>query len=348
MVTNPSAERALISSPCEWDAAVREGGGHLLQSWRWGEFKTRHGWHVERFASIGQRSVSLGQVLFRDRGPISIAYLPRGPVFDSRDPDGLRNLFAQIDAAAKRRRALYLMVELEKPLPFTGNYKSEGFVLGGEHYQPSRTVKVPLVSDEQLLAQMHQKTRYSVRLAERRGVELLRQPGSAESVSAFYGLLEDTSARNEFGIHSRAYYADFLEIFGDDALLLFALVEGVTAAGLIAAKFADEAIYMYGASSTEHRAHGGAFALQFEAMRWAREHGARRYDLWGIPKEDPVSTTEEAQDRVAGTKGNDWRGLFKFKTGFGGEVITYPATLERRYNRALAFAARRFNDRSGS
>lgn len=348
MVTNSAAERALVASPCEWDAAAREGGGHLLQSWRWGEFKTRHGWSVERFASVGQRSVSLAQVLFRERGPISIAYLPRGPVFDSRDPDGVRNLFSQIDAAAKRRRALYLMVESDRPLPFTGNYKSEGFVLGGEHYQPSRTVKVPLVPDEELLAQMHQKTRYSVRLAERRGVELLRRPGDGESVDAFYRLLEDTSARNEFGIHARKYYADFLEIFEDDALLLFALVEGVTAAGLIAAKFNDEAIYMYGASSTEHRAHGGAFALQFEAMRWAREHGATRYDLWGIPKDDPASTTEEAQDRIAGTKGSDWRGLFKFKTGFGGEVVCYPPTLERRYQRALSFAARRLYDRSAS
>jgi len=73
-----------------------------------------------------------------------------------------------------------------------------------------------------------------------------------------------------------------------------------------------------------------------------------RYDLWGIPKVDPVSTSEEDMQRIAGTRGSDWRGLFKFKTGFGGEVVTYPSTLERRYHRALAFAARRFNDRSGS
>src|SRR5699024_11275249 len=51
----------------------------------------------------------------------------------------------------------------------------------------------------------------------------------------------------------------------------------------------NEAIYMYGASSTEHRAHGASFLLQFEAMRWARERGCSRYDLWGIPKVDPKS-----------------------------------------------------------
>ncbi len=348
MVTTARAAGAIVSNPCEWDDAVRDRGGHLLQSWRWGEFKQRHGWDVERFAVVTQRSANLAQVLYKTRGPVSLAYIPRGPVFDPRDSDGLRDLFAQIDAAGKKRRALYLMVESNSALPFTGNFKSEGFVRGSDHFQPSRTVKIPLLPDAELLAQMHQKTRYSVRLAERRGVELVRMEPAASAVDDFYALLQDTSSRNEFGIHSRAYYQDFLDIFGDDALLLFAKVDGVSAAGLIAAKFNEEAIYMYGASSTEHRAHGGAFALQFEAMRWARDNGALRYDLWGIPKQDPVSTSEDDMKRVAGTRGSDWRGLFKFKTGFGGDIVTYPPTLERRYNRLLAFTAKRFNDRTGA
>ena len=348
MVVTSGAVGATASRPCEWDDAVRFGGGHLLQSWRWGEFKKRHGWEVERFAVVSERGANLAQVLYKSRGPVSLAYIPRGPVFDPGDNDGLRELFAQIDAASKKRRALYLMVESNTALPFTGNYKSEGFVRGADHFQPSRTVKIPLLPDADLLAQMHQKTRYSVRLAERRGVEIVRMAPDEAAVDQFYELLEDTSSRNEFGIHPRAYYQDFLEIFGDDALLLFAKVDGVSAAGLIAAKFHDEAIYMYGASSTEHRAHGGAFALQFEAMRWARDHGALTYDLWGIPPQDPVSTSEDDMQRVAGTRGSDWRGLFKFKTGFGGAVVTYPPTLERRYNRLLAFAAKRFNDRSGT
>jgi lipid II:glycine glycyltransferase (peptidoglycan interpeptide bridge formation enzyme) len=109
---------------------------------------------------------------------------------------------------------------------------------------------------------------------------------------------------------------------------------------LIAARFGPEAIYMYGGSSTEHRAHGAAFFLQFEAMRWAREVGCTRYDLWGIPAEDPISTAERG-GRVAGTRGDDWRGLYKFKIGFGGEVVSYPPTLERRYRPFLAYFARR-------
>lgn len=101
---------------------------------------------------------------------------------------------------------------------------------------------------------------------------------------------------------------------------------------------------MYGASSSEHRSHGAAFLLQFEAMKWARDAGCLRYDLWGIPMVDPGNVSDTG-DSIAGTKGDDWRGLYRFKTGFGGEIVSYPPMLERRYNLVGAFAARRLTKR---
>jgi lipid II:glycine glycyltransferase (peptidoglycan interpeptide bridge formation enzyme) len=321
-----------------WDSAALRLGGHLLQSWRWGGFKSLHGWSVERIAVGGDVPRAMAQILFRRRGPAEIGYIPRGPIFSPDDPDALRELFAAIDRRCKERGVLYLIVEPDRPLPFEGRIKSEGFVRGPDHVQPSRTVKVPLLDDEPLLNQMRQKTRYSVRLAQRRGV--LVEHADLDEVSGFYRLLADTSSRNEFGIHSEAYYHDFVRIFGDDALVLFSTIDGERAAGLIAARFGNEAIYMYGGSSSVHRAHGAAFVIQFEAMRWAREAGSRVYDLWGIPAEDP-QPSEDAVDRVSSSKGDDWRGLYKFKTGFGGEIVTYPSTLERRYHPVLGFVARR-------
>jgi peptidoglycan pentaglycine glycine transferase (the first glycine) len=339
VAVDPTVEVAGSDVGSGWDAGVRRLGGHLLQSWRWGEFKSAHGWEAERIALDDPPSAASAQILFRQRGPVSVGYIPRGPVFREGDAGSVRELFGRIDQVCRARRALYVIVEPDRPLPFRGTFKGEGFVKGPDHVQPSRTVKIPLLDDDRLLAQMHQKTRYSVRLAQRRGVEMERAT-TAETVRAFYALLSDTAQRNEFGIHEEQYYADFLRVFGDDAILLFAHVDGFRAAGLIAARFGPEAIYMYGGSSTEHRAHGAAFLLQFEAMRWARGVGCTRYDLWGIPEEDPTSKAEH-DGRVAGTSGDDWRGLYKFKVGFGGEIVTYPPTLERRYRPFLAFAARR-------
>jgi lipid II:glycine glycyltransferase (peptidoglycan interpeptide bridge formation enzyme) len=198
------------------------------------------------------------------------------------------------------------------------------------------------VGDELLLKQMHQKTRYNIRLANRRGVTFRQMPATPESIAAFYAIMQDTAQRNEFAVHSLDYYADFLDVFGDDALMMGAWNdEDTLAAVLIGAVSGNEAIYMYGASSTVHRAHGAGAALQFEAMKWARGRGATTYDLWGIPPKDPDTVAEVNSDRLAGTKGEDWRGLFRFKTGFGGEIVSYPPTMERRYLPLLPGLARR-------
>ncbi|MDP9363941.1 MAG: peptidoglycan bridge formation glycyltransferase FemA/FemB family protein [Chloroflexota bacterium] len=323
----------------DWDGPLVAAGGHLLQSWRWGAFKALHGWEVERVRAETHAGTAQAQVLFRRRGPVSLGYLPRGPAFAADDPALAERLFAEVDRVGRRRRAINLIVEPDRPLPFVGRYRDAGFVRGGEHIQPGRTVKVPLLEDEALLNQMHQKTRYNVRLAKRRGVVAVRAEPDEAAVATFYGLLGDTAGRNEFGIHDRRYYDDFLRLFGPDAVLLFALIEEEPVAGVIAARFGDEAVYMYGGSSTTQRAHGAGFYLQFEAMRWAREQGCARYDLWGIPMRDPASTGDGG-DRVAGTKGSDWRGLYEFKVRFGGEIVSYPPALERRYWPVLAAAGR--------
>jgi lipid II:glycine glycyltransferase (peptidoglycan interpeptide bridge formation enzyme) len=164
-------------------------------------------------------------------------------------------------------------------------------------------------------------------------------------MQAFYGLLRDTADRNGFAIHARSYYDDFMGVFGDKALLLFALVSGEIAASAIAVRFGDGAAYMYGASSTAHRAHGGAFLLQYEAMRWARDHGCLHYDLWGISEADPQPG--EVKGDMPGAQGDDWRGLHNFKVRFGGEIVRYPVPMERRYRPILAVAARRFGMRGG-
>jgi lipid II:glycine glycyltransferase (peptidoglycan interpeptide bridge formation enzyme) len=324
----------------EWDRQLLGLRGHLLQSSHWGAFKNRHGWDVEQVAFPDLKQPrAMAQVLFKSRGPVSMGYIPRGPAFQAGDGEAVTELFKMIDQVAKKRRAINLIVEPNGPLPLPGTFKDHGFVRGPHAFQPSRTVMVPLQDDEALLSQMHQKTRYSVRLAMRRGVEV-EQCSDQEHVDKFYRLLEDTSNRNEFGIHSLEYYRDFVQIFGEDAHLSIARYDGHVAAGLIAARFGDEAIYMYGGSSTEHRAHGAAFLLQFTAMQWAREQGSRIYDLWGIPAEDPESTGLEG-GLVAGTKGDDWRGLYKFKVGFGGQIVRFPETMERRYSRILSMIARK-------
>lgn len=330
----------LAADPASWDAALRDNHGQLLQSWRWGAFKERTGWDVERVAAESTRGVALAQILFRRRFGISFGYIPRGPAIPADDPDALAALLARIDAVARQRRTLSVLIEPDRALPDQAAKRAR-LAPGAEHIQPSRTVKVELLDDTSLLNQMHQKTRYNIRLAERRGVTSRVVEPSEAAIGQFYALLQDTSSRNDFGIHTYGYYRDFLREFGGDAALIFTEIEGRPVAGAIAAAFGDEAIYMYGGSSTKDRAHGAGFLLQYDAMRWARDRGCRWYDLWGIPAEDPRSTKVEHGDRIPGTTGSDWRGLFEFKTRFGGRIVDYPPPVERPYHPLLASLVRR-------
>ena len=328
-------------NPLAWDAAVLSCGGHLLQSWRWGAFKQRFGWDAERIAVPREGGDALAQVLFRNKAGMSIGYIPRGPVWPVDDPDAVAELWSKIDEAARRRKTLNIIVEPDRQLSEQSRLGMR-LVPGPKPIQPARSVKVDLVDDQSLIDQMHPKTRYNVRLARRRGVTTRIAEQRDDSIAAFHDMLEDTASRNEFVVHTPDYYREFLSVFGEDACLTFAEIDGRPVAGTIAAVFGDEGIYMYGASSTQERAHGAAFLLQHETMRWARSRGARRYDLWGIPEYDPESSVSESGDRLAASTGGDRRGLYEFKTRFGGQIVRYPPPLERVYHPVLATLARRF------
>jgi peptidoglycan pentaglycine glycine transferase (the first glycine) len=331
----------------KWDEAVQSCGGHLLQSWRWGAFKSRFGWDVERIAVPRNGQTALAQVLFRTKAGVSVGYIPRGPVWPADDPDAIGELWARVDNVARKRRTLTIIVEPDRPLPESSHLNVQ-LVSGPKPIQPARSVKVDLSDDQILIDQMHPKTRYNVRLAVRRGVSTRMAAQADGSIGAFYDILQETAARNEFIVHAVDYYREFLREFADNACLLFAEIDGRPVAGVIAAVFGEEGIYMYGASSTQQRAHGAAFLLQHEAMRWARTRGARRYDLWGIPEYDPESSANESGDRLAASAGNDRRGLYEFKTRFGGNIVRYPAPLERVYHPFLATLARRFYSPGGN
>ena len=101
--------------PSMWDAAVRSCGGHLLQSWRWGEFKNHFGWDVERIAVQREERAAIAQVLFRSKAGVSIGYIPRGPAWPHGDPDAVGELWARVDIHTADAKALaFLALEMSE------------------------------------------------------------------------------------------------------------------------------------------------------------------------------------------------------------------------------------------
>lgn len=298
-----------------WDAFVSGSPyGHILQSWEWGELKSRAGWTPIRQAMVENGTIrSASQILVRSL-PYNLgrlAYVPKGPVLDYRDTSLLACSLAALRELAAEQRVLSLKIEPEVVEPeSTERQLLAAGLKPAPAVQMRSTIWIDLrASEEEILARQKPKTRYNTRLSARKGV--IVSSSCVEGVDAWYEMFRVTAKRDGFSIHGLEYYRSVLEILGqrDMAKLLLAHHDGELLAGIIVFRFGRLAQYMYGASSNSKRNLMAPYLLQWEAMRWAKEAGATTYDLWGIPER-----LEENDDL--------W-GVYRHKRGYGGEIVRY-------------------------
>jgi peptidoglycan pentaglycine glycine transferase (the first glycine) len=325
-----------------WDDALRAlPWPHLLQSWAWGEFKARWGWSAERWllrSANGAPRAAL-QVLKRRLGrlPFCALYAPKGPA--CADEQAFLAALDWLAARARAQRAIWVKIDGDPHLAHAPAARAQALaryraLLHQRHwrYSPSQvqfrnTAHTDLQrSDEALLAAMKPKTRYNIRLAERRGVQVrLVAPIEGEDAHLLYEMYAETARRDGFLIRSPAYYLDAWRALGGVAFIAYH--EGRALAGLVLLCFADRAWYFYGMSRAVGREHMPNYLLQWSALRWARDQGYRVYDWWGAPD-------------VAAPSDRLW-GVYRFKEGFGTQFVEglgawdfapYPA-LYALYNR---------------
>jgi peptidoglycan pentaglycine glycine transferase (the first glycine) len=312
-----------------WNETVaRLPSAHVLQSYEWGEFKGRHGWRPLRllFRSAGQ-AVAAASVLLRQlpRLPWGVMYVPKGPALRYEDLDLLGQVLRRLEDLARERRAIFVKTDPDVTVDrqdVREFLERRGWRASAEQIQFRNTMLIDLrPPEEALLEAMKGKWRYNVRLAGRRGVEVVE--GGMEELSLFYDMYTTTSARDEFIIRPFSYYADAWGTFIERGLaqLLLARYEGQVLAGLILFHFGAKAWYMYGASTNKRRNLMPNHLLQWEAMKWAKAHGYSFYDMWGAPdvmdESDPL-----------------W-GVYRFKEGFGGEFTSYLGAYDFAASRTL-------------
>jgi lipid II:glycine glycyltransferase (peptidoglycan interpeptide bridge formation enzyme) len=182
--------------------------------------------------------------------------------------------------------------------------------------------------EEQILSRMHQKTRYNIRLAQRRGVSV--RPWT--NLEAFGRMVQETADREAFGSHVPSYYQKAYDLFHPEGSceLFVAEVEDQPVAAIMVFASSKRAWYFYGASTTRHRNLMPNYLLQWEGMRWARNRDCTQYDLWGVPDEDLEVLEAQFTSRHDGL----W-GVYRFKRGFGGDLIHSVGTWDRPYNHFL-------------
>ena len=310
-----------VESQAAWEALVAgHPAGGFLQSWWWGELKSRYGWRAIRLAlPRGDGSLAAGaQVLIRTRRPwpggprVGLAYVPRGPLAET--PDAAAAVVRAAIEVGRDHGASFVRVEPPSNLA-TDALRSSGFRPSGQFVQIPRTAVVDLERPEpEILAGFKSKMRYNIRLAGRRGVEVSVAEDDA-GFDEFVDLMRVTASRERFAIHHPSYYRDVWQTFRPDQGALFiARYQEAPLAALMVVGAGRTAAYVFGGSSNQHRNLMAPHAVQWAAMRWARAHGFARYDLWGMA--DP----DDADDAMAG--------VHRFKLGFNPDLLTYPGAFD--------------------
>jgi lipid II:glycine glycyltransferase (peptidoglycan interpeptide bridge formation enzyme) len=306
----------------EWGDFIKtHPEAHILQAPAWATLKSNFGWKPRFF-----REGSIGLAILFRHLPLgkSIAYIPRGPIGEG----DWNALWPEVDQVCRQEKAVFLRVEPDiwEPAPSGFIEKNlTGFVKTDQTIQPPRTIIVNLEgSEDEILENMKSKTRYNIRLAQRKDVKVL----FSDDISAFHRMMLTTGERDEFGIHSLAYYQKVYGLLAPDGhcVLLIATYEGQPLAGVMACAFGNTSWYFYGASTNQERNRMPTYLLQWEAMRWAKQKGCRVYDLWGVPDMPEAELENTFLDRSDGL----W-GVYRFKRGFGGEVKRTIGAWDRIY-----------------
>jgi lipid II:glycine glycyltransferase (peptidoglycan interpeptide bridge formation enzyme) len=244
----------------------------------------------------------------------TIAYVPFGPSLDpARERGGLLRGIADALRPHLPRGTIFIRFDL----PWEKNGEApdltgRGVRKAGGDIQPSSTVVVDISpSPEEILSGMKPKTRYNIRLSAKKGV--IVSEGADRDMAAWYEVYRETSRRDRIAIHGLGYYEDLFRSSREypgsapKVTLLLARADGGMLAGNIVLLWKKTAIYLTGASSGEKRNLMPTYALQWEAMKRAKESGCTSYDLYGVPpKPDP---------------GHPMFGLYQFKTGFSDTVL---------------------------
>ena len=335
LVTGRYTVEKVNVSRSQWDGWLESSpaGGHILQSYEWGEFKRELNWEPVRLVLEREgQVVGLGQFLIYDTPlvPGTLMYCTKGPWLPWEDKEAVRAFFGGVLKVAEHHGVHTLKIEPEVREQQT-QVKALLWEIGFRRFRWDLNFKTTMIidlrpSEEELLANMRGKTRYNVRLAARKGVRIV-EDDSPDAREHFWRMFEQTAERNDFVIRRpRDYQLAVLQAMHDvgRAHLFFATHERDCLAAMLIYTFGKKCWYMLGASTNEKRNLMPNYMLQWEVMRWAKRRGIAYYDMVGVPAPDHLDES------------NSLYGVYRFKVGFGGEIADFIGCLDLPVKRSHA------------
>lgn len=326
--------------------------GSFLQSWEWGEFQKSLGrriWRVGVYNSIADdpatreaNELLAAATIIEKRLGLGKSYLyaPYGPVYRTdlnsvQKEDCTRYILTkvrQITAATKNQEEIFFRLEPCLYPAEVGNFFVNQGLVKTTAVQPHDTEVVDLTEAESwLLKKMHPKTRYNIRLAERKGVKV-RLARDQKDMEIFWRLMEKTSQRDNFHSHPKNYYENLWNFFRESDLpdqmhltvvILLAEYQNKPLAASLLGFFGSRVTYLHGASDYQHRELMASHRLQWEGIKLGKANGYLLYDFWGV--------RPEQREIHKGSKEEKWAGVTRFKKSFGGREVNYVGTWDWVY-----------------
>ena len=295
----------MISNKSEWTSWQRESKGDFLQSWEWGQFQEAYGRRVWRFGLRKNGRILAGwqAIHIPVFSRFSYLYVPRPGAFSSLARESELALLEFAEGIAKKSNASFLRFDCIDPPNDKKRFVKKTFAV-----QPKEELVMDISHDEEkILSLMKQKTRYNIRLAEKKGVSVRAHnfPFSDEDTNCFWNLVQKTTERQDISPHPKKYYERMLRVLGEEkiAFLYVAYYEHAPAAAAIVAYSKDAALYLHGGSDNALRSIMAPYLLHWHVIRDAKNAGMKKYNLGG------VSGTRES-----------WTGITRFKEGFQPEA----------------------------
>lgn len=319
--------------------------GSFTQSIRWARFKSN--WKYEAIIVTDNDGNVRGSALILIKViPVirkSFLYCPRGPVCDFSDKDTMAEILEAVNELVKKYKAYQFKTDpciTEEETEYIDAFKDLGFQFR-ENAPELSTIQARNSymlffngrNKDELFAAFHSKWRYNIRVAMKKGVEC--RVCGREAVDDFYGLMEETGKRDCFCIRDKSYFEGMLDKLGDSCRLYMCYHDGVPLSGAVCVRYAGKSHYVYGASTVYMRNTMPNYLMQWTMICDAADSGCYVHDFMGIPfYKNPEHPNY---------------GVYRFKSGFNGEVVTYAGEFDIRYRRfmsklsdAAVFAVREF------
>lgn len=293
---------------------------NFLQSKSWAEFQKSQG---RPFFEYDQDFVSAMIFKYPLRLGKNYLYIPYGPGLDlTQMLGGIKNPINKfLDfAVGLGRKEKAVFIKVEPAIDYVAQLLVEaGFKKAEKEIQPSKTLIVDLGKDEELLQnEMHHKTRYNIKVAEKHNIEVTE----SDDLNTFWQLIKKTSTRDRFSAHTKIYYQALLDFFkggqsgpneagGEIITKIFMAGSRPSrpAAAAMILLHQGWGYYLHGASDYSQHSLMAPYKLHWEIIKNLKAGGYKNYDFWGIDT-------------------HRWPGITRFKLGWGGRVVEYPGSFD--------------------